>query len=136
VPNYAPPPSYNPQPSYAPPPANPWGQQQASPWSQPQAAPASGGFLKGALGAAAGVAGGVLLADGIRDLFAGHSNNFTQLAGIDTAAGTGGGGGFADPSYDPGVPDVGPGQDQDIATDQQFDQDIDNDPGNDDSFNV
>jgi hypothetical protein len=173
VPNYAPPPSYNSQPSYAPPPANPWGQpqagpwaqQQASPWSQPQAAPASGGFLKGALGAAAGVAGGVLLADGIRDLFAGagHRNSFTQLAGIDTtggigsgglvptdvgydtAAGMGGGGGGGisptDVGYDPSTQDA-----QDRATDQQFDQDIANDPdysnsddgfnSNDDSFNV
>ncbi|MGA8170540.1 MAG: DUF2076 family protein, partial [Methylocystis sp.] len=38
----------------------------------PGFAPAApGGFLKGALGAAAGVAGGVLLADGIRGLFHG-----------------------------------------------------------------
>jgi hypothetical protein len=33
-----------------------------------------GGFLTGALGTAAGVAGGVLLADSIRGLFAGHNN--------------------------------------------------------------
>jgi len=66
----------------------PWGQQppqgfgqqnypppqgfSPSPWGQ--AAPQGGGFLKGALGAAAGVAGGVLLADSIRGLFGGHSN--------------------------------------------------------------
>jgi len=37
----------------------------------PGVAQAPGGFLKGALGAAAGVAGGVLLADGIRGLFHG-----------------------------------------------------------------
>ena len=34
-----------------------------------------GGFLTGALGTAAGVAGGVLLADSIRGLFAGHNNS-------------------------------------------------------------
>jgi uncharacterized protein len=43
----------------------PWGGQGGSP---------GGGFLTGALGTAAGVAGGVLLADSIRGLFAGHNN--------------------------------------------------------------
>src|SRR3984893_11915900 len=42
--------------------SGPWGGQGASP---------GGGFLTGALGTAAGVAGGVLLADSIRGLFAG-----------------------------------------------------------------
>jgi uncharacterized protein len=52
---------------YAPPAAapGPWGGQGGSP---------GGGFLTGALGTAAGVAGGVLLADSIRGLFAGHNN--------------------------------------------------------------
>jgi hypothetical protein len=54
--NYPPPQGFSP---------GPWG--QAAP-------PQGGGFLKGALGAAAGVAGGVLLADSIRGLFGGHSN--------------------------------------------------------------
>lgn len=69
--------------------ANPWGgapQQpqggpmqggpmQGGPWGgAPQQQPAGGGFLKGALGAAAGVAGGVLLADSIRGLFHGSNN--------------------------------------------------------------
>lgn len=48
-----------------------WGQAQPG----QQAAPAGGGFLKGALGAAAGVAGGVLLADSIRGLFHGGNNS-------------------------------------------------------------
>jgi hypothetical protein len=47
-----------------PPPPRGDGQAQGGPW-------AGGSFLKGALGAAAGVAGGVLLADGIRSLFHG-----------------------------------------------------------------
>ena len=56
---------------YAPPPqSGPWG-QQAQPQYAPQAS-GGGGFLKGALGAAAGVAGGVLLADSLRGLFGGH----------------------------------------------------------------
>jgi hypothetical protein len=56
-----------------------WGQQQPQPgpWQQQAAAPAAGGgFLKGALGAAAGVAGGVLLADSIRGLMGGHAGGF------------------------------------------------------------
>ena len=59
---YAPPPP----PQYAPP-------QQPGPWGQaaPQAS-GGGGFLKGALGAAAGVAGGMLLADSVRGMFGGH----------------------------------------------------------------
>ena len=48
-----------------------------------------GGFLTGALGTAAGVAGGVLLADSIRGLFAGHNNSL----GIGTGFGGGGLGG-------------------------------------------
>jgi hypothetical protein len=50
----------------APPPQQgPWGGQQAGP---------GGSFLKGALGTAAGVAGGVLLADSIRGLFTGSGH--------------------------------------------------------------
>ncbi len=47
-----------------------------------------GGFLQGALGAAAGVAGGVLLADSIRGLFGAHNNPL----GIGTGLGGGQGG--------------------------------------------
>jgi hypothetical protein len=56
----------------------PWGQQpapQASPWGAPQAG-GGGSFLKGALGAAAGVAGGVLLADTLKGVFGGHGGGF------------------------------------------------------------
>jgi hypothetical protein len=82
----------SPRPAAPPPPPPPsGGWNQAPPqggWQrQPQgyapAGPAQGpwgggggggGFLTGALGTAAGVAGGVLLADSIRGLFAGHNN--------------------------------------------------------------
>lgn len=59
----------------------PWGsapaQQQpapapASPWGQAPQASAGGGFLRSALATAAGVAGGALLFEGIRNMF-GHS---------------------------------------------------------------
>ncbi len=50
-------------------------QPQPGPWGQTASSPSGGGgFLKGALGAAAGVAGGVLLADSIRGLFGQHNN--------------------------------------------------------------
>ncbi|MEK8121959.1 DUF2076 domain-containing protein [Methylocystis sp. IM4] len=66
---YAPSPAYPPQGGYA---------------SPPQPAPsAGGGFLKGALGAAAGVAGGVLLADSIRGLLHGGAGGMGSLAGAE-----------------------------------------------------
>jgi len=78
--NYAPP-NYPPQSSYPP--------LQGGPWSaQPAPSGGGGGFLQGALGAAAGVAGGVLLADSIRGLFGGHNNGL----GIASGLGLGGGG--------------------------------------------
>jgi len=64
----------------APRPAGPWGSAPApspapappaSPWGAPQAS-AGGGFLRSALATAAGVAGGALLFEGIRNMF-GHS---------------------------------------------------------------
>jgi hypothetical protein len=61
-----------PAPRYAaPPPQAP--QQQ---YAQPAPAPAGGGFMRGALQTAAGVAGGVMLAEGISSLF--HHNSQPQ----------------------------------------------------------
>ncbi|MFO1115000.1 MAG: DUF2076 domain-containing protein [Beijerinckiaceae bacterium] len=107
------------QPAAPPPPPpprqnSPWGapaQQQGAGWGAPppqpgpQAGPwggapqqqAGGGFLKGALGAAAGVAGGMLLADSIRGLFHGPGSNNLGIgsgfggSGLGTQAGLGGG---------------------------------------------
>ncbi|MBW6423059.1 DUF2076 domain-containing protein [Rhizobium sp. XQZ8] len=46
----------------------------AGPWTQ-QAAPSAGGsFLRGALGTAAGVAGGMLLANSLSSIFSSHTN--------------------------------------------------------------
>ncbi|MGH6936880.1 MAG: DUF2076 domain-containing protein [Methylocella sp.] len=81
-------PSSTPRPP-APPPGGRWSQSpRQDAWQRPPQGYASGGpgpwgglggspgggFLTGALGTAAGVAGGVLLADSIRGLFAGHNN--------------------------------------------------------------
>ena len=72
-----------------------YGQQPASPWGNQGTQPQQGGgglfgsgagggsFMKGALGAAAGVAGGVLVADGIRSLFSGgHNDPFGMASGL------------------------------------------------------
>lgn len=62
--------------------AGPWGspagQQPGGPWSQQPAAfgrTSGGGFLQGALGTAAGVAGGVLLANSLSGIFGGHMSS-------------------------------------------------------------
>ncbi len=109
--------------------------------------PQGGGFLKGALGAAAGVAGGVLLADSIRGLFGGGNNPFGIASG-------GFGGGMGGPGsetivnnyYDnpaPGADAANPGQYDDAQQDFQQDASDDlggdsSDPGStgDDSYNV
>lgn len=87
--NQAPPPGAYPS---SPPPAGGYG-PAPGPWGGQQApGPAGGGFLTGALGTAAGVAGGVLLADSIRSLFAGHNNTLGIGTGFGggTPAGLGG----------------------------------------------
>lgn len=66
-----------------------YGQPQGGPWTG-GAPPQGSGFLKGALGAAAGVAGGVLLADSIRGLFHGGNNPLGIGSGFG-GAGLGGG---------------------------------------------
>ena len=78
---------------------SPWGRQQIAqppvqqgqPYAQPQqpgmmGGVGGGGFLKGALGAAAGVAGGMLLANSISGLFNQHGN---QSLGIGSGFGNG-----------------------------------------------
>ncbi|MBF2715318.1 DUF2076 domain-containing protein [Agrobacterium vitis] len=70
----------------APPQSGPWGGaptggQWQQPGQQPAAAPAGGGFLRGALTTAAGVAGGVLVADAVRDIFTTHGGGFGNMLG-------------------------------------------------------
>lgn len=85
------------QPAPPPPQGGPWGQQapqQPGPWGgAPQAQGGGNSFLKGALGAAAGVAGGVLLADTLKGVFGGgHGGGAGGLgAGGFGNAGLGGG---------------------------------------------
>jgi hypothetical protein len=94
------PPSSYPQP-YAPPPPSggPWGGGPGMGagmmgGGMMGGAPMGGGgsFLHGALGAAAGVAGGVLLADSIRGLFGAHNNPLGIGSGFGNGLGGMGGG--------------------------------------------
>jgi hypothetical protein len=76
----SPPPGYG-QPAYPQQQGGPWG-GAPQPGYAPQQQPQGGGFLTGALGTAAGVAGGVLLADSIRSLFHGGAGGAGGGLGI------------------------------------------------------
>lgn len=61
------------------------GPMQGGPWAgAQQAQPQGGGFLRGALGTAAGVAGGALMFEGIKNMMGGHS----LFGGAGSASGT------------------------------------------------
>ena len=87
-------------------PQRPWSQQPQAPQQQ---AAAGGGFMRTALTAAAGVAGGMLLADGIRSMMgSGSAHAATPAAGsqtgADSDAGYSGNHGFVnDSDNDPGA---------------------------------
>lgn len=63
----------------------PTGPQPTGPWNPQASAPSAGGsFLRGALGTAAGVAGGMLLANSLSGIFSSHMNSLgwgSPLAG-------------------------------------------------------
>jgi uncharacterized protein len=81
-------PSTQPRSPWGPPEQQPYPQQPApGAWSGPHA---GGGFLRGAFGTAAGVAGGVLLADSIRGLFGGNSGGLGIGSGLGGFGGRGG----------------------------------------------
>jgi hypothetical protein len=123
-PSYAPDPGYQrqagPASSYAPPP-------QAGPWGAPQAsAPAGGGFLQSALTTAAGVAGGVVLAHSLGNLFGGGGGGF-GMGGF-------GGGGREEivNNYYEAAPDAAGQHAEDVLQDQDQDQDLAQDASFDD----
>lgn len=65
-------------------PSSPWSQGGAQPQQQQQPAPAAasgGGFMRSALTTAAGVAGGMLVADSIRNMLGGAHASPSSLAG-------------------------------------------------------
>jgi uncharacterized protein len=121
------------QPQYAQPQGGPWGQ------AAQQAPGGGGGFLKGALGMAAGVAGGALLGNAISGLFHGSNNPFGIASGM---GGFGGGGGetIVNNYYGDETPPDGGGIDQASYDDGGFDNSADfgddSSLGGDDSYNV
>jgi hypothetical protein len=70
-------PQYQPQQGYQP-------QSAPAPWDRPQPS-AGGGFLRGAMGTAAGVAGGMLLANSLSGIFGNHMSSL-GLGGVTPAA--------------------------------------------------
>ncbi|MGY5807960.1 DUF2076 domain-containing protein [Rhizobium sp. LEGMi198b] len=105
----------------------PWGgqQQPTGPWNPQAGAPSAGGsFLRGALGTAAGVAGGVMLAESLSSLFSPH------LGG--TAAGSGLGGLFGGTSANAAEQPV----QETIINNNYFGNDDKNDQNDNDQTNV
>lgn len=132
----APPPPPPPQPQQA------WTQPPAQPWGQaPQAQAPGGSFLRSALGAATGVAGGLFAYNALSGLFGGHTGfggsglfgnpGVTEVINettyIDQGPGMGG--------YDPSGP-VDAGYDGPSVDDASFDSDFGSDfgGGDDSSF--
>ena len=115
-------------------------QQQGAPWGGPP--PGGGGFLSGALQSAAGVAGGVLLADSIRNLFGGHGGGLVGgLGGLGMGTGVTGLGGGGETIVNNYYDDDGKSADNSNGTDSTdiFDTDNNSDDfsSNDDgSFDV
>lgn len=103
--------------------ASPWGRTStapaAGPWSRP-AAPGSGSFLQGAMSTAAGVAGGMLMANAVQGLFAGDATKTATTPPAENTA-------EADKAKDE------PGQETAQAEDED-DDGIDFFGGDDDSF--
>jgi hypothetical protein len=62
---------------------SPWGQSAPPPQAQPAPAASGGGFMRSALTTAAGVAGGLLVADGLRNMLGGgaHASQSHREAG-------------------------------------------------------
>lgn len=68
----------------------PWGGSQSF-GAQPYAPSAGGSFLRGALGTAAGVAGGMLLANSLSGIFGSHMSGFGLGSAAENAAASGNG---------------------------------------------
>jgi uncharacterized protein len=122
---YAQPQGYPPQPAFAPPPAGPWG---AAPQSS------GGGFMSGALRTAAGVAGGIAVADLFGNLLGGHGGGGSGLFGN---AGYGGGEVVHETvnNYYDNPPEGPKGQDVNDWSDSNSQQDLTQDASFDDSGN-
>lgn len=125
--------AWNAPPPPAPPQGGPWGGQQ------PMAQQGGGGsgFLKGALGAAAGVAGGALLYNSLSGLFGGHGHGGMGLgSGLGSQAGLGGGETVINNYYGDDRAHAQQASDSDGGYDDADDSDYDNSAGGDDGYDV
>jgi hypothetical protein len=136
---------YAPQQQYAPQQGGPWAGQQGGGFGGQTGG--GGGFLKSALGTAAGVAGGMMLANALGNAFRGGHQTLGGFTDQDFAGGasTAGLGGVTDAMYgggagadqagltdaDFGAPDQGGFGDGGSITDADFGSDFGNDSGGD-----
>ncbi len=104
------------QPAYAPPP-------QAGPWGAPPAPAAGGGFLASAMTTAAGVAGGLMVANTLESLIGGRGGLFggRSMGGF--------GGGETVNNYYESAPDPAGQRAEDVLQDMDQDQDDAQDAG-------
>jgi hypothetical protein len=127
-----PPPGYQPQPGYPPPPP---GYMQGAPMGAPMMGGGGGSFLGTAAATAAGVIGGSMLLNGIRNAFSAGGSHQTFGSGLPGGGSSpwGGSSGGGELSREAGVGDIGrPGYDdplarQDALQDAQQDAQDDND---------
>lgn len=90
-------------------PSSPWSQgpQAAGPQAQQQAPSASGGFMKSALATAAGVAGGMLVADSIRNMMgSAHANPAAATPAASSSGSQDAGNSASERDNDPGTYDA------------------------------
>jgi hypothetical protein len=107
---------------------SPWSQSappQPPPPQQPAPVAASGGFMRSALTTAAGVAGGMLVADGLRNMLGGAHANPSSATGL--------GSGRKEEPQDANERDNDPGNDQDTDNDPGYDS---NDSGGDGEIEI
>jgi hypothetical protein len=112
---------------------SPWGQQPrqagiGAPMQSAQAAGGGGGFLKSAMATAAGVAGGMLLADSIRGMMSGNSGAGSAQASPAAQS--------ADGAYDPGASTADATQSAQYQDPNQYEADNYEEAGYDDGGDV
>jgi len=122
----------------APPQGGPQAGPQGGPWGgAPQQQGGGSSFLKGALGAAAGVAGGALLYNSLSGLFGGHGHGGMGLgSGLGSQAGLGGGETVINNYYGDDRAHAQQASDSDGGYDHADDSDYDNSAGGDDGYDV
>ncbi|MEX2691745.1 DUF2076 domain-containing protein [Rhizobium mongolense] len=129
-------------------PVRPMRQQPSGPWDPQPGAPSAGGsFLRGALGTAAGVAGGMLLANSLSGIFGNHMSSLGWGSPFSGSNPSGNAGAPAEETVinnyygdqNPQVADDNNNNDirqADYSSDDNNDDDVADDQSGDDSFDV